>query len=72
MRFGLFSDLHSNLPGLPERGYGGRSLEDLRRGLERVREAGGDFAVSLKKRTCRLRLTAWAWKKPLWDKTMSC
>jgi len=47
VRFGLFSDLHSNLPGLPERGYGGRSLEDLRRGLARFREAGVDFAVSL-------------------------
>ncbi|MBQ3815177.1 MAG: metallophosphoesterase family protein [Clostridia bacterium] len=47
MRFGLFSDLHSNLPGLPERGYGGRSLDDLKRGLARFREAGVAFAVSL-------------------------
>ena len=47
MRFGLFSDLHSNLPGLPERGYGGRSLDDLKRGLARFREAGAAFAVSL-------------------------
>lgn len=47
MRFGLFSDLHSNLPGLPERGYGGRSLDDLKRGLARFWEAGAAFAVSL-------------------------
>ena len=32
--------------------------------------SGGDFTVSLKKRSCRLRLTAWAWTKPLWDKTV--
>ena len=32
--FGLFSDLHANLPGLPERGFGGRSMEDLCRGLD--------------------------------------
>ena len=47
VRFGLFSDLHANLPGLPERGFGGRSMEDLARGLERFREAGVSFAVSL-------------------------
>ena len=47
LRFGLFSDLHANLPGLPERGYGGRSMEDLARGMERFRDAGADFAVSL-------------------------
>ena len=35
-----------------------------------IEPSGGDFTVSLKKRTCRLRLTAWEWKKPLWDKTM--
>ena len=45
--FGLFSDLHANLPGLPERGYGGRSMEDLARGLARFRDAGVRFAVSL-------------------------
>ena len=47
IRFGLFSDLHASLPGLPERGFGGRSMEDLRRGLERFREEGVSFAVSL-------------------------
>ena len=40
VRFGLFSDLHANLPGLPARGFGGRSMEDLARGLERFRETG--------------------------------
>ena len=35
-----------------------------------IEPSGGDFTVSLKKRSCRLRLTAWAWKKPLWDKTV--
>lgn len=35
-----------------------------------IEPSGGDFTVSLKKRSCRLRLTAWAWKKSLWDKTV--
>ncbi len=35
-----------------------------------IEPSGGDFTVSLKTRTCRLRRTAWAWKKPLWNKTM--
>ena len=35
-----------------------------------IEASGGDFTVSLKTRTCRLRRTAWAWKKPLWDKTV--
>ena len=47
VRFSLFSDLHANLSGLPARGFGGRSMEDLARGLERFREAGVSFAVSL-------------------------
>jgi len=47
LTFGLFSDLHANLPGLEERGFGGRSMEDLARGLARFREAGVRFAVSL-------------------------
>ena len=47
LSFGLFSDLHANLPGLPERGFAGRSMEDLARGLSRFRDAGVRFAVSL-------------------------
>lgn len=34
-----------------------------------VEPTGGDFVVAPGKRTCRLRITAWAWKKPLWSKT---
>ena len=47
VRFGLFSDLHANLPGLPARGFGDRSTEDLARGLARFRDGGVRFAVSL-------------------------
>lgn len=47
IKFGLFSDLHSNLPGTEERGYGSRSLSDMRNGLARFESAGADFAICL-------------------------
>ena len=47
IRFGLFADLHSSLPGQPERGSSLRTAEDLKKALERFRAAGCSFAVSL-------------------------
>ena len=47
IRFGLFADLHSSLPGQPERGSSLRTAEDLKKALGRFRDAGCSFAVSL-------------------------
>lgn len=45
--FGLFSDLHSSLPGASQRGHSDRTLADMRQGLKRFADQGIDFAVNL-------------------------
>lgn len=47
VKFGLFADLHSTLPGAAERGYSIRSFADMEKGLKRFADVGADFAVSL-------------------------
>lgn len=47
IKFGVFSDLHSSLEGVEERGYSRRSLSDMKRGMERFAAEGARFAVSL-------------------------
>lgn len=47
LRFGAFSDLHSSLEGVEERGYSCRTLEDMNRGMARFADAGVSFVVCL-------------------------
>lgn len=47
VKFGIFSDLHSSLPGVEERGYSSRSLSDMKRGMAKFAAEDVDFVVSL-------------------------
>ena len=47
IRFGLFADLHSSLPGTEARGSSMRTADDLRKGMARFADAGASFAVCL-------------------------
>ena len=47
IRFGAFADLHYAKDGMRERGYSGRALEDMKKGMERFVSENVDFVVSL-------------------------
>ena len=47
IRFGLFADLHSSLPGTEARGSSMRTADDLRKGMARFAGEGVSFAVCL-------------------------